>query len=67
PHELNDLAEKPEFADKVKAMLALLAQQQKLYDDPAPLTVAEPRPAAWTPPDKDMKQQKKAGRKQKNK
>jgi arylsulfatase A-like enzyme len=50
PHELNDLADKPEFADKLKAMLALLAMQQKFYGDEAPLTVANPAPAAWTPP-----------------
>jgi arylsulfatase A-like enzyme len=50
PRELSDLADKPEHADKVKAMLALLAEQQKFYNDDAPLTVPNPQPAAWTPP-----------------
>ena len=34
----------------VKEMLALLEQEQKRYDDPSPLTVANPKPSAWTPP-----------------
>jgi arylsulfatase A-like enzyme len=50
PHELRDLAEQPEHAGKLKAMLALLAAQQSFYGDEAPLTVANPAPAAWTPP-----------------
>lgn len=50
PNELDNLAGKPEHAAKVKEMMALLEQQQKLYDDPVPLTVADPKPPAWTPP-----------------
>jgi arylsulfatase A-like enzyme len=50
PHELHDLAECPEHAAKVQELLALLAQQQKIYADVVPLTVAKPQPAAWTPP-----------------
>lgn len=45
PDELKNLAADPAQADRVRDMLALLAEQQKLYHDPAPLTVAEPRPA----------------------
>ena len=51
PHELNNLAAKPEQAAKVKEMLALLAKAQKECGDPAPLTVANPKPAKWSPPD----------------
>jgi arylsulfatase A-like enzyme len=65
PNEVTNLADKPAYAGKVQELLALLAQQQKLHDDLAPLTVAEPRPAAWTPPDKDEMPKKKAGKKQK--
>ncbi len=65
PHELRDLGEKPEHAGKVQELLALLAQQQKLYDDTVPLTVAEPQPAAWTPPGPDELPKKKAAKKQK--
>jgi hypothetical protein len=31
-------------------LLALLARQQKEIGDTAPLSVANPNPAAWTPP-----------------
>ena len=55
PHELNDLAGKPEQAGELKRMLALLEQAQKDYNDPYPLTVAAPKPAAWTPPKKGEK------------
>ena len=48
----------------MQELLALLAQQQKLYDDAVPLSVAEPRPAAWTPPAQDALPKKKAGKKQ---
>ena len=51
PHELNNLAAKPEHAARVKEMLALLADAQKQCGDTCPLTVANPKPAKWTPPD----------------
>ncbi len=50
PCELHDLAGQPQHAAKQAEMMALLAAQQKLYGDPVPLTVANPKPAAWTPP-----------------
>lgn len=50
PHEMNDLADKPEQAGKIKELLALLAQAQKEYDDGCPLTVPNPKDPAWTPP-----------------
>lgn len=52
PRELRNLAEKPEHAAKVAAMTALLKREMARYDDPAPLEVAHPRPAKWTPPEK---------------
>jgi arylsulfatase A-like enzyme len=52
PHELNNLAAKPEYAARVKEMLALLANAQQQCGDTCPLTVANPKPAKWTPPDK---------------
>lgn len=42
PHETKDLAGDSSHAEKVKQMLALLAEQQKAWDDPDPLTVANP-------------------------
>ncbi|GIW79866.1 MAG: sulfatase [Gemmatales bacterium] len=46
PHEINNLAGKAEYARRVQEMMALLKQQQKVYDDTLPLTVANPKPAA---------------------
>jgi arylsulfatase A-like enzyme len=51
PNELDDLAGKPEHAGKLKEMMALLAQQQKLYDDEVPLNVPDPKSPAWNPPE----------------
>jgi arylsulfatase A-like enzyme len=51
PYEMNDVsAQNP---DKVKEMMALLASEMKRCDDPIPLNIDNPKPAAWTPPAKD--------------
>ncbi|MBI5395950.1 MAG: sulfatase-like hydrolase/transferase [Verrucomicrobia bacterium] len=50
PRELNNLADKPGHAAKVKEMLALLEKEMRANDDPTPLTVANPRSPDWTPP-----------------
>ena len=50
PDEIHDLAALPEHAARVTAMTQTLAAELNQLDDPAPLTVATPRPAAWTPP-----------------
>jgi len=50
PHELNNLANNPAHAAKLAEMLALLEKSQKEFGDTAPLTVADPQPAQWTPP-----------------
>ncbi len=50
PHELENLAGKPEFASKVAEMTALLERQMRAYGDTVPLRVANPKPAEWTPP-----------------
>ena len=52
PHELNNLAGEPEYAARLKEMLALLAKAQKKCGDTCPLTVANPKPAKWSPPEK---------------
>ncbi len=49
PHEMNNLAENPEYAGKVKELLASMKASQAQYGDKAPLTVANPTPAAWDP------------------
>jgi arylsulfatase A-like enzyme len=50
PRELNNLADKPEHAAKIVELTALLKKEMARYADEAPLTVADPKPAAWTPP-----------------
>jgi arylsulfatase A-like enzyme len=59
PHEMNDLAGKPEFSDKIKELTALLEKTRKQFGDQAPLTVANPKPTAWTPPADVAKGKKK--------
>ncbi len=50
PHELNNLADKPEQAAKVAELTALLEKEQQRYGDATPLKVPNPKPAEWTPP-----------------
>ena len=61
PHELNNLAAQPEYAGRVKEMLALLADAQKQCGDTCPLTVADPKPAKWTPAEKPPAKKAKEG------
>lgn len=49
PHEMNNLASNPEYAGKIEELTALMKKSQAQYDDAAPLTVANPKPAAWDP------------------
>ena len=48
-HEMTDLAGNPDQAGRIKEMLALLKEQQRLYGDDAPLHVADPQNPAWSP------------------
>jgi arylsulfatase A-like enzyme len=50
PDERTDLSARPEHAARMVAMTAALAAEQRRLGDTAPLTVAAPRPAAWSPP-----------------
>ena len=59
PHELFNLADKPEHTAKVKEMTAMLAKQMAGHADGFPLTVANPDPAVWTPPATDATNQPK--------
>jgi arylsulfatase A-like enzyme len=51
PHEMTDLAGKPESAGKIEELMALLQKTRKQFGDTAPLHVAHPQPAAWLPPE----------------
>ena len=50
PRELRNLADEPEQAARVKALMARLEQEMKAYEDPVPLVVAKPKSPGWTPP-----------------
>jgi arylsulfatase A-like enzyme len=50
PHETTNLADRPEQAARVAALLALLAKEQQQHGDTAPLRVPRPKPAQWAPP-----------------
>lgn len=60
PQEIVNLADKPERASEVAALMALLKREQRRYGDTAPLEVANPKPAEWTPPKKDKTPEKGA-------
>jgi arylsulfatase A-like enzyme len=50
PHELANLADKPEHAAKVAELTALLEKEMPRYEDETPLKVANPKSPEWTPP-----------------
>jgi arylsulfatase A-like enzyme len=50
PHELTNLADQPAHRARVAEMSSRLAQEMAGYGDTAPLIVAQPKAAAWTPP-----------------
>lgn len=51
PAEMHDLAAQPEQTDRVRSLLANLADWQCELGDTAPLTAAKIRPAKWVPPE----------------
>lgn len=50
PHELTNLADQAEHAEKLAEMTKLLEQEMAEHADNYPLVVAKPKPAKWTPP-----------------
>jgi arylsulfatase A-like enzyme len=50
PHELQNLAGRPEQAAKEKELTELLTAEMRRYGDTYPLTVNAPAKAEWTPP-----------------
>lgn len=66
PHELHNLADKPEHAAKIAELTGLLQREQQRYGDAAPLKVPDPKPAEWTPPKPGEEQKPKAKRKAKS-
>ncbi len=50
PHELANLANKPEFESRVKEMTRLLQAEMARYGDHQALAMTNPKPPEWTPP-----------------
>ena len=50
PHELTNLADRPEHKSRIASMTAALSAEMKRLGDPGTLTVPNPKPAAWSPP-----------------
>jgi arylsulfatase A-like enzyme len=59
PHELNNLADKPEYAEKIAEMTTWLETEMARYGDSVSLKVANPKSAAWTPPAGNKRKQPK--------
>lgn len=52
PHEITNLAGKPEHTAQVRVLTALMEKEQKQFGDKAPLTIPNPKAGEWTPPKK---------------
>jgi len=52
PEETRDLAAEPAQAGRIVQLTALLEGEMKTFGDNAALRVAQPKPAAWSPPAK---------------
>ncbi len=50
PHEITNLADKPEHAAKVADLMTRLEKDLTAFGDKHPLKVSNPEPAEWTPP-----------------
>ncbi len=55
PHELNNLADRPEHAAKLAELTNLLVKEMSRYADKSLLQVEKPKPAEWSPPSPDTK------------
>jgi arylsulfatase A-like enzyme len=64
PRELTNLADQPAHAARLASLTKLLEQEMARYGDTTPLKVAQPKPAAWTPPSPGTSPNPKAKRKQ---
>ena len=52
PHETRDLSAEAAHAGRIAQLTALLESEMKSFGDNAALKVAQPKPAAWSPPAK---------------
>ncbi len=59
PHEMNDLATKPESAPKVAELMKKLQTEMEHYNDKSRLVVPNPKSPEWSPADAKPKIKKK--------
>ena len=50
PHELTNLAGRSDYLSKLEELTGALQREMNAFADRCPLQVANPKPAAWTPP-----------------
>jgi arylsulfatase A-like enzyme len=67
PHELNDLAGMAENKERIAGLSQLLEGEMASHADNFPLTVANPKPAEWSPPAAGNKPGKKAKKEKRKK
>ena len=63
PDEMKNLADLPAHKPRVEQLLAKLKESQAKFTDTLPLTVANPKPAKWTPPSAEDLAKTKAAKK----
>lgn len=63
PDEMKNLADLPAHKPRVEQLLAKLKESQAKFTDTLPLTVANPKPAKWTPPSAEELAKAKAAKK----
>lgn len=51
PDETTDISDRPEQSARIEEMTRLMEQEMRRFGDAAALRVADPKPAAWSPPD----------------
>ncbi len=66
PHEVIDLAGKPEHAAQVADLMTRLEKELAAFGDTQPLKVSNPQPAEWTPPVAKARPNKASNSKQKS-
>lgn len=54
PYELADLSGKPEQSNRLRELMGLLERELRAAGDEAPLKVANPKPARWTAPKRQV-------------
>jgi arylsulfatase A-like enzyme len=64
-HEMTDLSDKPEHAERIKALMAALEKELRFYGDKDPLEVKNPGASAWNPSIGEAELAKRAAQKPK--